>query len=56
MEKKLRFGVRVWSVVMCLVAGWKTAKAEVIRSACEELILAGDGERVILLNISQGGK
>jgi hypothetical protein len=48
MKKKLSFGVRVWSVVMCLVAGRKTAKAEVVRTACEELVLAGDGERVIL--------
>jgi len=47
-EEKLSFGVRVWSVVMCFVAGRKTAKAEVVRTACEELVLAGDGECVVL--------
>ena len=27
-----------------------------VRTACEELVLAGDGERVILLNMSRGSK
>jgi hypothetical protein len=46
-EKKALLGVWVWLVVMCPAMGWKTAKAEVVRTACQELVLAGNKEFVI---------
>jgi hypothetical protein len=48
MKKILSVGVRVWSVIVCFILGWETLKAEVVRSACEKLVLAGNGERVVL--------
>jgi hypothetical protein len=34
-KERFSFGVRVWPVVMCLITRRKTAKAEVVRTACE---------------------
>jgi hypothetical protein len=45
-----RFGLRVWvwAVVVGFDLGWETPKVEVVRTACEELVLAGDRERIVL--------
>jgi len=40
--------VWVWAVVVGLVLGWETPEVEVVRTAREELVLARDGERVVL--------
>ena len=48
MEEGLGFRVWVWAVVVGLVLGWETPEVEVVRTAREELVLARDGERVVL--------
>jgi hypothetical protein len=47
-EERLGVRVRVWAVVVRFGLRWETTKVEVVRAACEELILAGYGERVVL--------
>jgi len=47
-EERLGFCVWVWAVVVGFDLGWETPKVEVVRTACEELVLAGDRESIVL--------
>jgi len=47
-EERLGFRVWIWAVVVGFDLGWETPKVEVVRTACEELVLAGDRERIVL--------